>query len=463
MPPLSFLKRRLRESERNGNPLGKLVSPPQENKETGLQKRIFSLAATLALACLGPVSYADDYVPGEVLVTLKPGQDIGRFNQTFNTTTLEASPFKNSFRLAARKGVDVPTLTQQMTWDGRVVTASANLANMSLDVPVHDQFIFTADADTSASLQFIFTADQFIFTADQFIFTADRNPGLFAYMSQSTSSLIHYGETAKQYDGAGVLVAVLDTGISKRNPLLAPHVTRGWNFVNGNSNTDDVPVGIDSNGNGKLDEDAGHGTMVSGLINRYAQGATLLPVKVLDSDGSGSLWATIQGIRYAVAQGAQVVNMSYGSRQSSPLLAEAIADANAAGVLIVSAAGNSNSSAPDFPAGYENTLSVGSLDAKNVKASFTNYGSWLDVVAPGVGLPSTFWNGHYAAWSGTSFSAPLVSAEAALIFCADPDMSVKKVRRRIIKSASSVDQLNRPFAGLLGSGIINLDKALEDL
>ena len=424
----------------------------------------------LALTCTGLAAFADDYVPGEVLVTLNPGQDIGRFNQTFKTKTLEASPFKNSYRLAAQSGADVPTLVKQMAWDGRVVSASANLTNVSLDAPVQDQFIFTADADATVATQFIFTADQFIFTADQFIFTADqfiftadRNPGLFAYMTQSTSSLIHYGATAKEYDGSGVLVAVLDTGISKRNQLLAPHVLAGWNFVNGNSNTDDRPIGLDSNGNGVRDEDTGHGTMVAGLINRYAQYANLLPVKVLDSDGSGSLWATTLGIRYAVARGAKVINMSYGSRQSSPVLSEAINDAVQAGVLIVTAAGNNNSSAPDFPAGYEQTLSVGSLDARNVKASFTNYGDWLDVVAPGVGLPSTFWNGGYAAWSGTSFSAPLVTAEAALIFSAQPDWSVKHVRRHIIKTSSSVNSLNPAFAGLLGKGIINLDAALSDL
>ena len=281
-------------------------------------------------------------------------------------------------------------------------------------------------------------------------------------MHQSTATLIHYGATSKKHDGSGVVVAVLDTGISTRNSLLAPHVGVGWNFIDGNSNTDDVPAGIDTNGNGIPDEDAGHGTMVAGLINRYAQNATLLPVKVLDSDGSGSLWATTEGIRYAISRGARVINMSFGSPQNSPLLQEAIQDAWSAGIVIVTAAGNNNSSAQQYPAGNNLTLSVGSLDANNVKASFSNYGV-IDLVAPGVGLPSTFWAGNYASWSGTSFSAPLVSAEAALIISAQPSWSAARVRQRIKTKTDSVDQLNLPYTGMLGKGIIDLDMAMAGL
>lgn len=470
MSPLYFLYADENVRLRSGLRAGYLYSPLVEIKETDLQKRIFSLVLALVLTCMGLAAYAADYAPGEVLVRLKPGMDIVAFNQTFTTTTLSASPYSNSFRLAAAVGVDIPTLVSNMTADSRVASAGTNLSNHALDTAVSDQFIFTANADETQASQFIFTAndyvyssDQFIFTANQFIFTANRNPGLFAYMSQSTSSLIHFGATSKRHDGTGVLVAVLDTGISTRNYLLSQHVTNGWNFVDGTSNTDDSPSGIDSNGNGIPDEVSGHGTMVAGLINRYAQFATLLPVKVLDSDGSGSLWATTEGIRYAISRGAKVINMSFGSPQDSPLLNDAIQDAWSAGIVIVTAAGNNNSYSRQYPAGNLLTISVGSLDANDVKASFSNYGTWMDVVAPGVGLPSTFWNGNYASWSGTSFSAPLVSAEAALIFSAQPTWLAGRVRQRIRQKVDSVDNLNLPYTGLLGKGIINMDAALSGL
>jgi len=448
-----------------------------------LKTRILSLVLILTLLFVcGVASFADGYVPNEVLVQLQPGVNITAFNAAYNTTTLSASS-NNTYCLGTASNVDDVALANTMSADtARVISAEPNQAPNSQFIFGADgtdtqpgqtgptsQFIFNADADIDHTAQFIFNADQFIFNADQFIFNADqfifnadRNPGLFAYMTQSTSSLIHYGATAKQYNGAGVLVAVLDTGVSTRNPLLAPHVVTGWNFVNGNSNTDDSPSGIDSNGNGFADEDAGHGTMVAGLVNRYAQGATILPVKVLDSDGVGELWSIVQGIRYAVAKGAKVINLSVGTPKNSALLRNAIKDAWAAGVIVVTAAGNDNTFNKQYPAGDNITIAVGSLDANNVKASFSNYGNWVDVVAPGVGLPSTFWNGGYAAWSGTSFSAPLVAAEAALIISAHPNWTALHVRSRIKNKTDSVDILNQPYAGLLGSGIIDFDMALSN-
>ncbi len=446
-----------------------------------MKNRIFSLVLALVFACMSMAAFAD-YVPNQVLVRLQPNVDINAFNLSYNTTTL-SSAVNNSYCLGTTPGANIPALANTMSADSRVIAAGPNEAPTGQFIFTADgssppggpptdpnsQFIFTADADeTHASQfiftadQFIFTADQFIFTADQFIFTADRNPGLFAYMTQSTSSLIHYGDTSKKFTGSGVLVAVLDTGVSMRNPLLARHVTTGWNFINNNSNTDDRPIGLDSNGNGIPDEEAGHGTMVAGLINRYAQGATILPIKVLDSDGGGSLWATIQGIHYAIARGAKVINMSFGSAQNSPVLHRALEDAQDAGIVIVTAAGNRNTATRQYPAGDNITIAVGSLDAHDVKASFSNFGTWVDVVAPGVGLPSTFWNGGYAAWSGTSFSSPLVAAEAALLFSARPNWTAGHVRRRILHHSDSVDALNTPYTGMLGAGIIDLDDALSD-
>jgi hypothetical protein len=441
-----------------------------------LKNRILSLVLVLMITFTGLTARAQmSEVPGQVLVHLQAGVNIAGFNQTYSTTTLVASTFNNSYCLATPPGANLPSLVNAMSADARVVSASPN------ETPLN-QFIFTADADPTQTTQFIFTADadqeqvsQFIFTADggtpgqlvvpedQFIFTADRNPGLYAYMTQSTSSLINYGAAAKRYTGAGVLVAVLDTGVSLRNPLLARRVVAGWNFLAGNNNTDDAPSGVDTNGNGIPDEDAGHGTMVAGLINRYAPDATLLPVKVLGSDGAGSLWATVEGIRYAVARGAKVINMSFGSSSDSPVLRDAIKEAWAAGVVIVTAAGNHNTFNRQYPAGDSMTIAVGSLDGNDVKASFSNYGQWVDVFAPGVNLTSTFWNGNYASWSGTSFSSPIVAAEAALIFSARPNFSPARVRSRIKSKANSVDLLNVPYIGLLGKGVIDMDESLSNL
>lgn len=475
-----------------------------------MKNRILSLVLMLAFAVLGVTAFAD--ASNQVIVNLNPGVSIDAVNATYNTTTAATSKTVNSYLLNIPSGTTPTVLSAQMSSDSRIASASPNdqpdaqfifTANGTDGNPTQgdtptSQFIFTANAEQGTTVgtdpysQFIFTANgsdgsvtqdgtpvsQFIFTANadptqsgqvvdpatgQFIFTANANPGFYAYTTQATSALINYGSTSVNYRGGGVLVAVLDTGISTRNSLLAQHVVSGWNFVDNNSNTDDSPTGLDSNGDGKADSDVGHGTMVAGLINRYAQNATLLPIKVLDSDGTGSLWAIVEGIRYAVARGAKVINMSFCSPNNSPVLQKVITDAWKSGVIIITAAGNNGNYNRLYPAGDHMTIAVGATDANDVKATFSNYGYWVDVVAPGVGIPSTWWTGGYAVWSGTSFSAPLVSAEAALIMSAQPTWSASKVRARIKGTATSVDLLNLPYLGMLGKGIINMDSALSGL
>src|SRR5439155_25877103 len=100
-------------------------------------------------------------------------------------------------------------------------------------------------------------------------------------------------------------VAILDTGISTRNPALGAQVEKGWNYLNNHSNPDDVPAGIDSDQDGVPDEAASHGTFVAGIVFRFAPRANLMPIKVLDSDGHGTLWAAVEGVRGAVARGAK--------------------------------------------------------------------------------------------------------------------------------------------------------------
>lgn len=107
------------------------------------------------------------------------------------------------------------------------------------------------------------------------------------------------------------------------------------------------------------------------------------------------------------------------------------------------------------------TLAVGSVDTQNVKASFSNYGKWVDIVAPGVNVTSTFWNGHYASWSGTSFSSSIVAAEAALLVSICPDWSPSKLRKQILKNADSVNAQNPFYKGLLGKGIVDFDDTLN--
>jgi hypothetical protein len=385
---------------------------------------------------------AADSVPGQVVVQLQPGAVIDSINQAYHTATLAALPGTGSYLLAAPAGSDSGALATAMSGDKRIASAEAN------------SFASTVEANQWSSGFNGWTS-------------GFNSAGAAQYQGQTAVSGVNYTPAvAGRTTGSGVTVAILDSGISLRSPELASRVLAGLNAFDGSPNTDDSPAGIDSNGNGIPDEAAGHGTMVAGIVHRFAPDAALLPVKVLDSDGTGTLWSMVAGIRFAVARHAAVINISAGSKRNSAVLNRAINDAAATGVLIVTSAGNDDLGVPQFPAGNPHTLTVASLNDDKTKAVFSNYGGAIDVDAPGVAIVSTFWDGSYRAWSGTSFSAPIVTAEAALIFALQPTMDAASVRQQILNTSHSVNASNPQYVGRLGkgsNGLVDFDAAIGQL
>jgi len=216
--------------------------------------------------------------------------------------------------------------------------------------------------------------------------------------------------------GAGVLVAILDTGIELDHPALAsqiqlPGIEQGSVTAPG----DDRAEQVDTNGDGVVDGALGHGTHVAGIVHAIAPDARLLPVRVLDSDGVGDAFAVAHGIVAAVKSGALVINLSLGVLGASNAVADAIDFASRRGVTIVGAAGNSGLEAVDLPAAYAPVIAVAGTDSTDQKADFSSYGPDVDVAAPSTGILSTYVGGGYALWSGTSMAAPFASGIAALL------------------------------------------------
>jgi subtilisin family serine protease len=260
--------------------------------------------------------------------------------------------------------------------------------------------------------------------------------------------------------GGGMRVAIIDTGVDPNHPDLAGHIAAGWDFIGQDADPTDQPDGIDNDGDGVIDEAYGHGTHVAGIVHLTAPDAQLLIARVLDSEGNGDMLDVARAIRWAVANNADVINLSLGSLTKSDAVNVALAEASAAGVVIVASAGNEGSDTPvEFPASSHYVVAVGAVDATDVAAPFTSYGDFVELCAPGVQVRSLFPNAGYALWSGTSMSAGFVSGGFAVLKPFHPDWGEKKLLDRITSTARRISQVG--FKSGLGAGALDLGAALR--
>jgi thermitase len=258
--------------------------------------------------------------------------------------------------------------------------------------------------------------------------------------------------------GKGTKVAVLDTGVATDNEDINPQVGLRANFSTARTNEDNY----------------GHGTHTAGIVAAIANNTkgvagvcpdcTILAGKVMNDSGSGSSSGLANGINWAVNNGAKVISMSLVVRPSRTL-ETAVNNAWGKGVVLVAAAGNSGGQAMMYPAAYPNVIAVGATDNRDAKASFSTYGTWVDVAAPGVNIYSTFPNHKFALGgsagydilSGTSMATPIVAATAALVWSRDPTADKATVRAKVELSTDTIAGIGTYWA----HGRVNADKAVR--
>lgn len=251
-----------------------------------------------------------------------------------------------------------------------------------------------------------------------------------------------------------VIVAVVDTGIDLKHPEFKGRLVTGYNVLTGSSSPMD---------------DNGHGTHVAGIIAAHSNnregiaGMTwenkIMSIKGIGGDGSGSSIDIAKGIIWATDHGAKVINLSVGNYNSSNVLHDAITYAYGKDVVMIAATGNDNSSQPSYPATYPEVLGVSAVDTKGNRASFSNYGSSVSVVAPGVDIPSTYKDQDYAELSGTSMACPHVTGLAALIRSVNPGLKNEQVLNIIKFSSHDLGTPGRD--DYYGYGLIDVPRALE--
>jgi subtilisin family serine protease len=257
--------------------------------------------------------------------------------------------------------------------------------------------------------------------------------------------------------GAGVIVAVLDTGVDFTHPALAAVLsTDGWDFIDRDADPSETADGIDQDEDGLVDEAAGHGTHVAGVVNAVAPEATLLPLRVLDDEGHGTVFGLARGIHYATAHDADVIQMSLGVEGRSRLLAAAIARAYSSSVFLVASVGNDGQRVTaEIPAAYPAVLGVAALGVNDQKSTFSNWGSLVTLSAPGEGIVSTYLFNGYAIWSGTSMAAPFVSGAGALVIETGVTHPLE-VRAALTDASVELAPEGQPWDGLLGAGRVDL-------
>lgn len=280
--------------------------------------------------------------------------------------------------------------------------------------------------------------------------------------------------------GAGVTVAVLDTGVDASHPQIMPQIAPGgFNFVDGNMNTDDAGTGMDDDGDGLVDESVGHGTFVAGLITLVAPDAKILPIRVVNGEGRGDLWTLARGLFYAIDHGVEVINVSISSTYGSSAVEDAVEEAENLGIAVVAAAGNCGHEKPrEFPAMESAAFGVAALDHNDVKADFSNFNDRLFISAPGDSTPdgnpdptqsivSLQKGGGFVYWQGTSMASPFVAGTIALVRAQHPewpaDLSTALNLRTIVAgTADNIDAQNPGYTdGQLGAGRVNAGAAVS--
>lgn len=251
-----------------------------------------------------------------------------------------------------------------------------------------------------------------------------------------------------------VTVAVIDTGIDEFHPIFESRLlTTGYNFVN-----EDHPPYDDSYN--------GHGTHVAGVIAKATEGLEqikILPIKTLDSRGNGTILNVGKSIQFAMESNVDIINLSLGLHPyvHSEFLESLIQEAIDAGITVVIAAGNDNIDTSDgCPAHLEEAIIVSAIDEKNKKAYFSNYGTSVDVTAPGVNIYSATPGGGYGYLSGTSMAAPHVTAIAALLKLQDPSISPDEIEQKIKQISIDIGRVG--WDQYFGFGIPNLSLALPE-
>jgi len=306
------------------------------------------------------------------------------------------------------------------------------------------------------------------------------------YAVQPAAHIIRLSDAQNGFGVTGTgIIADIDTGVDPHHPVLYPVLLPGYDFTRnqpGASEMNDLPAGtrytetpcayctpgrVNQHSIAMVDQHSiamvdgpqyaafGHGTMVAGVLHLVAPTSSILPLKAFHADGTGQLSDILRGVYYAVAHGANVINMSFDFTSPSHEMQMAISYANQNNVICAASVGNDGRPEITYPASIATVMGVASTSDLDRRSTFSNYGPEVWVAAPGEYIVTTYPFGTYAAGSGTSFSAPFVSGGAALLHSLSPTLTPAGASHAIAHA--------KPLTPDPGNGRLDLYMALDSL
>jgi hypothetical protein len=356
--------------------------------------------------------------PDELLVRFRPGLEpdqIEAINGLYAATVVRTIPHVNVYQLRLPEGTNLPAVEQAYRQSPLVEKIEANMLLRLPEVTPND-----AEFGNQWGLEKMMVPEAWNVTTGS----------------------------------PSVIVAILDTGVDAHHPDLIHRTVNGYDFVH---RQEGIP-----------EDDHGHGTQMAGIIAGEGQNGTgitgvnwngrVMPVKVLDASGVGTVADVAEGLIYATEHGAQVINMSFGGYGYSEMLNDAIQYAHQRNVVLVAGAGNDNTDSPAYPAAYPNVLAVTATGPEDQKWPGANFGNHVSLAAPGIGILTTASNGGYLFGTGTSHAAAMVSGVAALLKAKDAGYSNAQIEKLLQANADDLGAKGRDAT--FGAGRVNALRAI---
>ncbi|MGV3546565.1 MAG: S8/S53 family peptidase [Pedobacter sp.] len=441
-----------------------LLAFKQDNTEAS-KKRIFSLPKGVT---------TKDYLPNTLIIKFKEGVSLDRATQS---ATQELSTNGVSLTMLAPIFNDNPKGNQALSNKNETELKLFYLAK------------FQSGASIEKVINSLLGSDNIAYVEPSYVHTTWYTPNDVAYGTQFYLSQVKAPQAWEVLkNSSNVIISIVDTGSEITHQDLAANIYY---------NTADPINGVDDDGDGFVDNYAGwdlcgasastmipdndpnvnsaaadHGVHVSGIasavsnngigVASLASNAKLLIVKAGADDAPKSIYKGYEGIKYAADKGAHIINCSWGGAGGGQFGQDMVHYAISKGCLVVAAAGNSGNDYPIYPAAFDGVLAVANLNADDTKGSASNYGTYVDISAPGQGIYNTVYNNNYSYYSGTSMAAPLVSSAAALLKAKYPSYTGIQIGEILRATADPIDSKNPTYANMLGRGRLNAYRALTE-